>query len=349
MATLLRVVHYVNQFFGGIGGEEQANVPVQVSRGPVGPGRALQQVLRDQGTVVATVICGDNYFSEEREKALAMIAEELKSLRPDVVVAGPAFEAGRYGLACGEVCRATQQLGIPALTGMHPENPGVASFGREIIVVPTGATTLDMMRALTVMAPLALRLGRREELGPAEVEGYLPRGIRRMGLREEQGFKRAVDMLVSKLGSQPFKTELPIRLPEHVAPAIPVRDLNKATIALVTTGGLVRKGNPDHVPASNAQRYYRHSVAELQSLSGTDWEAFHSGYFNHIVNSNPNYILPLSFMRELEADGIVDDVYPWIYALPGVSTPVAQARRLGEGVARDLKQDAVDGCILVAT
>ena len=168
-------------------------------------------------------------------------------------------------------------------------------------------------------------------------------------MREEQGFKRAVDMLVSKLRSQPFKTELPIRLPERVAPAIPVRDLNKATIALVTTGGLVKKGNPDHVPASNAQRYYRHSVAELQSLSGKDWEAFHSGYFNHIVNSNPNYILPLSFMRELEADGIVDDVYPWIYALPGVGTPVAQARRLGEGVARDLKQDAVDGCILVAT
>ena len=30
MGGPLRVVHYVNQFFGGIGGEEKANVPVEV-------------------------------------------------------------------------------------------------------------------------------------------------------------------------------------------------------------------------------------------------------------------------------------------------------------------------------
>jgi len=154
---------------------------------------------------------------------------------------------------------------------------------------------------------------------------------------------------VAKLQGRPFKTEVPIRLPERVPPASPIPSLATATVALVTTGGLVRKGNPDHVPSSNAQRYYRHSVAELQGLSGKDWEAFHSGYFNHIVNSNPNYILPLSFMRELEAEGLVGDVYPWIYALPGVSTPVAQARRLGEGVAGELKEGGAQGCILVAT
>ena len=43
----LRVVHYVNQFFAGIGGEEQAHVGVSVRDGAVGPGRALQQSLGD--------------------------------------------------------------------------------------------------------------------------------------------------------------------------------------------------------------------------------------------------------------------------------------------------------------
>ena len=33
------------------------------------------------------------------------------------------------------------------------------------------------------------------------------------------------------------------------------------------------------------------------------WEAYHAGYFNHIVNKNPNYILPLSFLRDLEGKG----------------------------------------------
>ena len=33
-----RVVHYLNQFFGGMGGEERADTPVTVKEGAVGPG-----------------------------------------------------------------------------------------------------------------------------------------------------------------------------------------------------------------------------------------------------------------------------------------------------------------------
>ena len=69
MADQLRVVYYLNQFFGGIGGEEQANLPLEVRDGPIGPARPFQQLLGDQGQVVATIICGDNYFSEQREQA----------------------------------------------------------------------------------------------------------------------------------------------------------------------------------------------------------------------------------------------------------------------------------------
>jgi glycine/betaine/sarcosine/D-proline reductase family selenoprotein B len=111
----------------------------------------------------------------------------------------------------------------------------------------------------------------------------------------------------------------------------------------------VRKGNPDRQVPANARRYHRHSVSELQGLSETEWEAFHSGYFNGIVNRNPNYILPLCFMRDLEREGVIAGIYPWIYALPGVSTPVLYARDLGSGIARELIEDGVDGCILVAT
>ena len=111
----------------------------------------------------------------------------------------------------------------------------------------------------------------------------------------------------------------------------------------------MRKGNPDKQVAANASRYYRHSVAELQSLSGADWEAYHAGYFNHIVNANPNYILPLNFLRDLEADGHIGGVFSAIYALPGVGTPVAMSRDLGRSIAQDLANSGVDGCLLVAT
>ena len=63
----IRVVHYLNQFFAQIGGEDKADVGLGFKDGPVGPGRALQQALGDNGEIVATVYCGDNYFAEHQE------------------------------------------------------------------------------------------------------------------------------------------------------------------------------------------------------------------------------------------------------------------------------------------
>jgi len=68
-ARPLRVVCYVNQFFGQLGGEEKDGVGPQVAEGAVGAARAVQQALGAAGTVVATVICGDNYAAEQPERA----------------------------------------------------------------------------------------------------------------------------------------------------------------------------------------------------------------------------------------------------------------------------------------
>ena len=349
MSGPLRVVHYVNQFFGGIGGEDQAHVGVTVKAGALGPGRALEKALGDGARVEATIVCGDNFASEREAEASRAIAAELDRLKPDVLVAGPAFGAGRYGLACALACKVAQGRGIAAITAMHPENPGASGARRGIYIVPAGASTTSMQVALDTLAPLVRRLGQGETLGPSEVEGYMPRGARRVHDRGRPGYQRALDMLLDKLHGRPYRSEVPYAPPERVPPAPPVADLSRARIAMVTTGGLVRKGNPDRQVSANAVRYHRHTVAELESLSPADWEAYHAGYFNHIVNSNPNYILPLSFLRDLERQGKVGHVHEHIYALPGVSTPVAVSAGHGRSIAAELKAGGVDGALLVAT
>ena len=45
MSDPIRVVHYVNQFFGGIGAEDKADVPPSHRAGPVGPGAALAKLV----------------------------------------------------------------------------------------------------------------------------------------------------------------------------------------------------------------------------------------------------------------------------------------------------------------
>jgi len=349
MTTPIRIAHYLNQFFAGIGGEERADVGVSVREGPVGPGRALQAALGDAARVVGTVICGDNFINESPEAALAAIVAHLREMAPDVVVAGPAFGSGRYGLACGMVCRASREAELPAVSAMHPENPGALAYRREVIIVPAGESSTSMQPALVGLARLALKLGHGDALGPAEIEGYISQGVRRVWDRGRPGYQRALDMLLAKLHGRPFVSEVPFRAPERVTPAPPIADLSRARIAMVTTGGLVRKGNPDRQVAANATRYHRHSVTDLETLTPEGWEAYHAGYFNHIVNRNPNYILPLSFLRDLEGKGQIGQVHESMYALPGVSTPVATARQLGREIADDLRAGGVEGVLLVAT
>lgn len=349
MSTPLRVVHYVNQFFGGIGGEEKANLQVEVREGPVGPARALQQILGDNGLVIATIICGDNYFNENREEAVESVTKIFNEISPDMVIAGPAFDAGRYGLACGEVCQVAQNVGISAVTAMHPENPGVITFGSDIFVVPTGASPADMKSVLRDMNSIAQKMVNGEELGTPDIEGYIPQGVRKLVRRDKPGYKRAVDMLAAKLGGHPFESEVPFQQPELVEPAMPVTDLKKSVVALVSTGGLIPKGNPDKQTWSNPERYFSYDVGRLQALEGNDWEAFHGGYYNQIASENPNYIMPLSHMRKFESKGILGQVHPQMFTLPGVATPVEKSRQMGVQMAQELRESHVDGCILVAT
>ncbi len=349
MAEQLRVVYFVNQFFGGVGGEEKANTPVEVRKGPIGPARLFQQLLGDDGAIEATIICGDNYFNEQREQALADVTAAWTDYRPDLIVAGPAFDAGRYGIACGAVCVAAQQSGIPAVTAMHPENPGVLTYRREAVIVPTSASPIDMNQVLPVMLRIGKTLAAGGELGPAEAEGYLGRGLRKTATREEPGYKRAVDMLARKLKGEAFHTEVPFQAPEVVQPAQPIADLSKASIALISTGGLIPIGNPDRQVSGNPDRYYVYPIEGLPALTGADWEAFHGGYYNQVASDNPNYILPLSHLRRFEAEGTVGPIYPRIITLPGVSTPVEKSKRLGAQMARELEEAGVDACILVAT
>src|SRR3989304_6309362 len=100
MAT---VVHILTQCFAGMGGEDKANLPVGVRGGAAGAARGLAAELRERATVVATIYFGDNYFHEHKDDAKEAIVREVAKTHPHVVVVGPAFNAGRYGLAASGV------------------------------------------------------------------------------------------------------------------------------------------------------------------------------------------------------------------------------------------------------
>jgi glycine reductase len=274
----------------------------------------------------------------------------LDELRPDVVVAGPAFDAGRYGSACGAVCALAAELGIPSLTAMHPENPAVALYRRWTYVVPTGRGAVDMPNVLPRLARLALKLGAGEPLGPAAEEGYLPRGIRRYVERERPAHERAADMLMARLLGQPWTSEVGVQSYEVVPPAPPVGELGEVTLGLVTSGGLVPKGNPDRLPSGNVRDFFRYAIAGVDTLPVGAWESVHGGFLTQAVNTrNPAYVLPLPVLRAKERRGQIGAIHASYFATVGNGTSVSNAKRFGQAIAHELKEAGVRAVVLVAT
>lgn len=116
-----KIVHYINQFYGQIGAEEAAGQKPLLREGPVGPGIGLSALLGGQAEITATVICGDNYFADNQSEALGEILAMIEEMGPDMVIAGPGFNAGRYGLACGTICdEVKKRFSIPVLTALYP-------------------------------------------------------------------------------------------------------------------------------------------------------------------------------------------------------------------------------------
>ena len=347
----IKVVHYINQFFANIGGEEKADYPPELRKGEkVGPGMAFAAAFGDEAEIVGTIVCGDSYFNENMDKAQPQIQEMVKELAPDVLVAGPAFNAGRYGVACATLAAAVQeQLGIPAITGMYEEKPGADMFKDKVIIVATKNSAAGMRDAVKKMAPLVLKLGKGERIGASIEEGYLPGGPRVNFFEQKRGSERAVEMLLKKLAGESFVTEYPMPVFDRVEPNPAVKDLAHTKVALVTSGGIVPKGNPDHIESSSASHYGEYDITGVMDLTEATYETAHGGYDPVYANQDADRVLPVDVMRDLEKEGVIGSLYNKFFTTTGNGTAVASAKAFAKEIAGKLKNDGVGAVILTST
>jgi glycine reductase complex component B subunit gamma len=344
---VVKAVHYLNQFFAGIGGEEAAGTPPTTVGGPVGPGRGLQAAL-DEVAIVATIACGDDYFAEQEDDALERLVGFVRAAGAELVIAGPAFGSGRYGYAAARIAATcAERLGVAAVAAMHPENPGVGVAGGRVLLVPTGPNVAGMRDALPRMASLAAALASGRELGPPEVEGYLPRGFRRNELTEETGAARAIDALLAKLTGD-VRSEVDADF-DRVPPPPPVPDLSRALLALVTESGCVPRGNPDRLPSVRSRGWLRYSIAGRLSLGAEEYESVHGGFDVTLANEDPNRIVPLDAVSACADAGRVGAVHDVLYTTTGNGTPVEAATRFGREIADELDEAGVQAVILSGT
>ena len=346
---VVRVVHYLNQFFAGVGGEDKADVGPGSAAKPVGPAIGIDQALGDAGRVVGTVWCGDNYMAVKGATAVDEVADLICELKPDVVIAGPSFASGRYGLACAELCFAVQErLGVPAIAAMHAEAPAAEEFRKKIVIIASADKAIGMGKVLPVMARVALKLGRGEPLSPPAEEGYLPQGIRKNEFAVERGSARAVEMVAARLQGKAVETELPLPMYRQV-PAPPALTAEVTPlVALVTEAGLVPKGNPNRMPSGWCRVWAKYDVTGVDDLTSDAFEVIHGGFDTSASNEDPDRQIPLDIVRELAEAGVVR-AYDSLYATCGNMGSMGEMERIGLEMAEDMRAAGVEAAIVGST
>ena len=347
-----KAILYINQFFGQIGGEDKADFAPEIREGLVGPDIELQKQLGEDIKVTHTIICGDNYMGSNTEEAINTILGFLENKEFDIFFAGPAFRAGRYGTACGHIGKAVmKKFKVPVISSMNEENPGVEMFRQDIYIFKGGKSAASMRKDVKEMAEFGKKILNGEALLSAEEEGYYGRGIRKQVWLDPPvtAADRAVDMLLKKLNGQPFKTELPIPPKDNVPIAPPIKDLSKATIAIVTSGGIVPVDNPDKIQSASATRWGRYNVSGMERLESGVFKTIHAGFDPAVANQNPNVIVPLDALRAYEKEGKIGKLHEYFYSTVGTGTTQAEAARMAKEIIVHLKEGNVDGVILVST
>lgn len=346
-----KAILYLNQFFGQIGGEDKADFAPEIKEGLVGPAMELDKQL-ENAEVTHTIICGDNFMGSNQDEAVEKILGFLEDKEFDIFFAGPAFQAGRYGNACGVIAKEVKEkFNVPVISSMHVENPGVEMFKKEVIIFPGGKSAAAMRKDIKKMAKYANKLLNDEQVGTAEEEGYYVRGIRHQVWLEDNkpASDRVVEMLIKKLNGEEFVTELPIPKLDRVEIAKPVVDLSKATIAFANTGGIVPIDNPDRIQSASATRWGRYSIEGMERLEGGVFKTIHAGFDPAAADADPNVIVPIDSLRVYEKEGKIGKLHEYFYSTVGTGTTQAEAARMGQEMVEYFKNEGVDAVILSST
>lgn len=120
-------------------------------------------------------------------------------------------------------------------------------------------------------------------------------------------------------------------------------------IALVTEGGLVPAGNPDRLESARAGRFLKYSIAGVSALAGGRFESVDRGWDNRHVNEDPNRLLPLDVISELEKDQTALKVHEYFYTTTGVATSIEDSERMGRSIAKELMDQHISAVILTST
>ena len=132
-------------------------------------------------------------------------------------------------------------------------------------------------------------------------------------------------------------------------PSAAIKDLSTSRICIMTSGGIVPSGNPDGFEACFCSKYKFYSFDDFGGEKIPNAEVAHGGYDPTFANEDANRVMPADVLFELQREGLIGEVYPYAGVTVGNAMAVDQAITFGDGFAKQLLADGVDGVLLTST
>ena len=168
-------------------------------------------------------------------------------------------------------------------------------------------------------------------------------------MKEVEDLRESVKMLLNKLNDKPYTTEYPMPDFDRLIRIRQSKISRMQRSHWVTSGGIVPKGNPDHIESSSASHYGEYDIAGVMDLTEETYETAHGGYDPVYANEDSDRVLPVDVLRDMEKEGIIGELHHLFYTTTGNGTAVASAKAFAAEFSAKLKADGVDAVILTST
>ena len=83
--------------------------------------------------------------------------------------------------------------------------------------------------------------------------------------------------------------------------------------------------------------------------SSATFETAHGGYDPVYANEDPDRVLPVDVLRDLEKEGKIGKLHDYFYSTVGNGTSVNNSKAFAEEFSKELVADGVDAVILTST
>ena len=111
-----------------------------------------------------------------------------------------------------------------------------------------------------------------------------------------------------------------------------------------TTGAIIGAIR-DHIAPAILGR----GLDEFEDLTAADHETAHGGYDPVYANADPNRVLPVDVLRDMEREGKIGKLHEMFYTTVGNGTSVANAKKFAAEYAQKLLKAGVHAVIMTST